>query len=716
MADRRRSASEGKAAPSGSSGAGLRGIPGVGSATARALASAGVDSPEALLWWLPFRYEDRRNPVPLKDVLPGRPVAALVRIQDIRARRSFRRGIQVTEALVTDGTASLHVVWFNRPWLAAGLSREDEVFLYGPVGLHPAGRGLRLQFDNPEVEKAPTGGDTAIHTGRIVPVYPKAGTLGSKALRGLIYRYLQKAPPVEEVLPTQILDDLDLPSRDDALRAVHCPPPEADASEFGRRDTPGHRRLILEELLGFQWTLIAARRAREGTLGVAVPRAPETGRLLRRVLPFRLTAAQRRALREIVDDLASPKPMYRLLHGDVGSGKTVVAFLAMIMAADQGYQAAIMAPTEILASQQYRSLEAMVEGTALKVGFLTAAVKGKVRKSVVEGLASGAIPLAVGTHSLFQEKVEYHRLGLAVIDEQHRFGVAQRARLVAKGENPNVLVMSATPIPRSLALTLYGDLDLSVLDELPPGRQGVRTVVRDGEARTGMEAFLREEMDAGRQVFVVYPLVEASEESDVQAAVQAFERLRLGPFRGYEVGLLHGRMKAAAKEAVMERVRSGQTKMLVATTVVEVGVDLPQASVMVVENAERFGLAQLHQLRGRVGRGGDRGTCVLVHSDGAPPESVERLRVLEKTTDGFAVAEADLSMRGPGEFSGTRQWGGAEFRVANPFRDHQMLKTARRWAERLAEPRFPWLPGERERFIAWADTFGGSSGTYARIG
>jgi ATP-dependent DNA helicase RecG len=465
-----------------------------------------------------------------------------------------------------------------------------------------------------------------------------------------------------------------------------------------------------------QWSLAETRRERSRRRGVAIRPSKRTGDLLREILPFRLTAAQRRVLKEIAGDMASTAPMYRLLHGDVGSGKTIVAFLAMVAAAKEGFQAALMAPTEVLASQQWLKLSDLVEGTGLRAAALTSSVKGKARKQVLEALSRGEVHLVVGTHSLIQEKVEYAKLGLAVIDEQHRFGVEQRASLVAKGASPNVLVMTATPIPRSLAMTLYGDLDLSVLDEMPPGRIPVVTAIRDESARHRVESFVRKEMDAGRQVFVVFPLVEESEVLDVKAAVQAFDRLQAGPFRGYPCGLLHGKMGAKDKEGVMEAVRAGRVKLLVATTVVEVGVDLPEASAMVIEHADRFGLAQLHQLRGRVGRGGQKGYCVLMRSEGAGADALERLRVLESTTDGFEIAEADLRFRGPGDPAGVRQWGGGSFRIANPLRDFGILQKARRWTPRLSEPDFPWTAGEKERFLKWAANWQSRWGSYGRIG
>jgi ATP-dependent DNA helicase RecG len=694
----------------------LLALPGVGAARARDLAAVGITGTKDLLWWLPHRYEDRRHPLPLAALREGVAACVRVKVLAVKDRRAFRSGLHLTEALVGDESGSVTAVWFNQPWIKNLLAPGTNVFLYGRAGLFSVRGGLRLQLENPDVEKVPGPGEEPIHADRIVPVYRKAGAMGSKALRILLYKVLSAPTPWDEPLPAAVVKEEGLPPRQMALREVHFPSEDASLEALARAATPAQRRLVFEELLGLQCALLRSRQARQGVAGVVIRPSEGAGDLLRRILPFHLTKAQRRALKEITDDLAAPAPMYRLLHGDVGSGKTMVAFLAMVLSAHEGFQAAFMAPTEVLARQQYLKLKALAEGSGIEVGYLASSVKAAGRRAVLSGLETGRILLAVGTHSLFQEKVRYARLGLVVIDEQHRFGVEQRARLVAKGENPNVLVMTATPIPRSLAMTLYGDLDLSVLDELPPGRKPVVTALRDESSRHKVEAFLRREMDGGRQVFVVFPLVEESEETDLRAAVQAFERFQAGPFRGYSAALLHGRMAASEKEAVMQMVRSGEVTLLVATTVVEVGVDLPEASVIVVEHAERFGLAQLHQLRGRVGRGGGKGYCILMHGQAAGSEALDRLKVLEETGDGFAIAEADLAQRGPGDAGGVRQWGASAFRVANPLRDSAILQKARRWAELLGSPDFPWREGEREAFEKWLKGALSRWGSYGRIG
>ncbi len=690
-------------------------LPGCGRATAGHLADAGIATADDFLWWLPFRYEDRRNPVPLSTIQPDTTGCFRARVLAIKSRRGFRRGLTVTEALVGDDTGSVHVVWFNQPWLEKSLPAGTLVYLYGKVGLFSTRRGLRLQIDNPDVEKE-SAGEPGVHADRIVPVHHKAGGIGAKGLRTLFFRYFKASPALPEVLPASLLEAEDLPPRDQAFREAHFPAADVRMQDLVALRTPPQRRLIFEELLAFQWLQMEVRRDREALKGAVVTPTGETGDLLRRVLPFSLTAAQRRVFKEIVEDLKDVRPMYRLLQGDVGSGKTIVAFLALVAAAHVGFQGAFMAPTEILARQQYLKLERLLEGTGLGVCFLSASVKGAERKRVLSDLASGKAAIVVGTHSLFQKGVSYRRLGVVVIDEQHRFGVEQRSRLVAKGDSPNVLVMTATPIPRSLAMTLYGDLDISVIDELPPGRQKITTVVRDESARRKMEAFLRKETAEGRQVFFVFPLVEESEASDLKAATEAFERFREGAFRGVPSALLHGRMKAREKEEVMGRVRSGDVKLLVATSVVEVGVDLPEASVMVVEHAERFGLAQLHQLRGRVGRGGQKGFCVLMQSEGVAPESVERLKVMERTQDGFEIAEADLTFRGAGQLGGTRQWGGGDFKIADPLRDREALSRARTWAGALSDPAYEWQDKDKERFLKWVGKHRKYWSAYGRIG
>ncbi len=685
-------------------------LAGVGPARKRALAEVGFSSAEDILWWLPSRYEDRRFPTPIGQLKEGQTALVRARVLGGRTRRIYKRGLSLTEAIVSDGSGNLHVVWFNQPWMERSLTVGTEVCLFGKVVLFSTRAGLRLQMDNPSLEKADAG---AADLDRVVPIYRKVAGIPGKQFRRIVLKLLDEHPPVES-LPLQLRESERLPNIGEAFRMVHFPEepivPGGGAGEVARK------RLAMEELLAVQCVLGEAKRERALASGVMIPATREAGLLLRRILPFSLTGAQRRAFREIASDLASSKPMYRLLQGDVGSGKTIVAFLAMAWAAQSGFQAAFMAPTEILARQQAERLAERVAADGMEVALLTASVTGRARRQILERLASGGLRLVVGTQSLFQEKVLFNNLGLVIIDEQHRFGVEQRARMVAKGRSPNVLVMTATPIPRSLALTLYGDLDLSVLDEKPPGRIKVVTKVRDDSAIRKIEAFCRTEMDGGGQVFFVFPLVEESEDSDTEAAVQAYERLTQGPFRGYPAALLHGRMNGPAKEKAVAAVRQGKAKLLVSTTVVEVGVDLPEASAMVVMHADRFGLAQLHQLRGRIGRSGQQGYCILMASAGASKAAVERLSVLEKSDDGFEIAEADLRSRGAGDIGGLRQWGGGGFRVANPIRDKALLESARRWAEKISRGEISWKAEEKERFGEWVRSWSGRLGSWGPIG
>ncbi|HEX8721200.1 MAG TPA: ATP-dependent DNA helicase RecG [Pyrinomonadaceae bacterium] len=524
----------------------------------------------------------------------------------------------------------------------------------------------------------------AIHVGRRVPVYRKLGEFRTKRLREIVHAVLARLDDAafEETLPAELIERQRLASRADATRRIHFPSDDAPLAEYERARSPAHLRLIFEE---FFWVALAiglrrGERVKEpkGALIEVTPRVRER---IEGVLPFSLTGAQERAVTRILEDMQSDVPMNRLLQGDVGSGKTAVALLAMLAAMENGYQAALMAPTEILSEQHARNIRRMLAPTAYRVELLTGSLKAAEKRRLQKDLAGGEIHAAVGTHALIQEAVAFSKLGLVVIDEQHRFGVLQRAALRERGFNPDVLVMTATPIPRSLAMTVYGDLDVSVIDELPPGRTPVKTVVVGEDKRAGVYRGIEREVRAGRQAYVVYPLVEESEKMDLKDATRMFEHLRDRVFPHFAVGLLHGKMKPAEKDEVMRLFVSGETQVLVATTVVEVGVDVPNASVMVVEHAERFGLSQLHQLRGRVGRGAEQSYCVLMASDRQTSVAQQRLGIMEETSDGFRIAEKDLEIRGPGEVMGTRQSGVPTFRVGNLVRDIQILEEARREAE-----------------------------------
>ena len=666
----------------------LRYLKGIGPQRAAELAERGLKTVEDLLYHLPFRYEDRSRFLPIAALAPGVRGTVRGRVLSAALRRTRARGLTIFEILVEDGSGTLRAVFFNQPYLRNVLATGREVILHGEAQRARSGRrGLFLSA--PQYEVLTRGEDEAIHTGRVVPIYPRLPGLTSRAIRRLVHAVLRDLPPaIPDPLPPGVARARDFPERRQALEAVHFPPPESDPDSAGVLRSPAHRRLIFEEFFFLQLGFALERRRREAEPsepGLSVDEAMR-GRL-RSVLPFHLTAAQRRVLKEIASDLMSARPMNRLLQGDVGCGKTVVALLAALLAVENGHQAAVMAPTEILAEQHHRSFLRLLSGRGLPVALLTAAVKGAARRQVLQGLRSGTIPLVVGTHALLEETVRFRSLRLAIVDEQHRFGVAQRAAIRAKGKRTDVLVMTATPIPRSLALTVYGDLNLSVIDELPPGRRPIRTVLRGESARPGLYRFLGERMAAGRQVYVVYPLIEEGEDRGIKAATAMSRLLARRVFPDRRVGLLHGRLPAEEREAVMSAFAAGRLDLLVATTVVEVGIDVPNATVMVIEQAERFGLSQLHQLRGRVGRGAHASHCILMAADGIAEDSRRRLEIMCRTDDGFEIARLDLALRGPGEFLGKRQSGVPDLRLGDVLRDHELLEDARReafaWAGRL---------------------------------
>lgn len=534
------------------------------------------------------------------------------------------------------------------------------------------------------LEEASDPALAAIHVGRRVPVYRKLGEFRTKRLREIVHAVLSRLgdEAFPETLPADLVGRQHLADRAEAVRRIHFPADDVPLADYERARSPAHLRLIFEEFFWVSLALTLRRAEREKEpKGALIELSEEQRGRLPEVLPFALTGAQERAVGRILEDMQSDAPMNRLLQGDVGSGKTAVALLAMLAAMENGYQAALMAPTEILAEQHARNIKRLLAPTEHRVELLTGSLRAAEKRRLHAALAAGEIHAAVGTHALIQEAVGFHKLGLVVIDEQHRFGVLQRAALRERGFNPDVLVMTATPIPRSLAMTAYGDLDVSVIDELPPGRTPIKTVVVGEDKRAGVYKGIEREIRLGRQAYVVYPLVEESEKVDLKDATRMFEHLRDRVFPNFTVGLLHGKMKPAEKEEVMRRFGAGETQILVATTVVEVGVDVPNASVMIVEHAERFGLSQLHQLRGRVGRGAEQSYCVLLASDKQTSVARERLGIMEETNDGFRIAEKDLEIRGPGEVMGTRQSGVPTFRVANLVRDLHILEEARREAE-----------------------------------
>ncbi len=523
-----------------------------------------------------------------------------------------------------------------------------------------------------------------IHSGRHVPVYRKLGQFQTKRLREIIYAVLDNLDKksVDDKLPSDLIERQKLVSRFQAIKEIHFPPEDARMSEYTMARSRAHKRLIFEEFFWVSFALQLRRGERtKEPKGTIIEISTTTFERIQSLLPFKLTGAQERVIDRIFDDMQSNAPMNRLVQGDVGSGKTIVAFLAMFAAMENGYQAALMAPTEILAEQHARNARKIFAETNYRVDLLTGSLKAAEKRKVQADIANGEIHAIIGTHAIIQDAVEFEKLGLAVVDEQHRFGVMQRAELRARGYNPDILVMTATPIPRSLAMTVYGDLDVSVIDELPPGRTPIKTVVVGEDRRGGVYKGIEREINLGRQVYVVYPLIEESEKMDLKAATKMFEELRDEIFPSFSVGLLHGKMKGTVKEEIMQKFERGETHILVSTTVIEVGVDVPNASLMIIEHAERFGLSQLHQLRGRVGRGAEQSFCVLLTGDKKTAVARERLGIMEETTDGFRIAEKDLEIRGQGEILGTRQSGVQTFKIGNIIRDLEILETARMEAE-----------------------------------
>jgi len=650
-----------------------------------------VSTVEDLLFHFPIRYEDRRRFTPVAELREGVRTAVSGTIAVAGLRRARR--MTLYEVRLEDATGRLKALWFNQPYLADVLTRGRRVILYGTVERDEYG-GARLMMASPQHELVGDDDAPGVHVGRVVPIYEKVGGLSGQVLRRVMAQLAEQLPAdLPDPLPAAVRARLGVIGRLDALRAVHRPAEDADVELLNRARGPAYERLILEELFLFQLGLARRRQGVKERRKTAVFVVNDRVRdAVKRILPFRLTEAQRRVLREIAADLQSPHPMHRLVQGDVGSGKTMIALLSMVIAVESGYQAVFMAPTEILAEQHFLTFRRLLARCPYAVELVTAGAQSKrgARSAVRERLAAGTTQIAVGTHALIQPEVGFARLGLAIVDEQHRFGVLQRDELARKGRGEvDVLVLTATPIPRSLALTAYGDLDLSVVDERPPGRTPIVTRRQPASDRRAAVERVRSEIARGRQAYVVYPLVEESEKlEDVRAATQmAAEWARALPEA--RVGLLHGRLKSAEKEQVMAAFASGAIQVLVATTVIEVGVDVPNATIMVIEHAERFGLSQLHQLRGRVGRGAGASTCVLVSHGRLSEDARARLDIMVETDDGFVIAERDLELRGPGDFFGTRQWGLPGFRAARLIRDRDLLERARTEALRFVEDGAP---------------------------
>ncbi len=657
---------------------------GVGPALAEKLKAKGLETVEDLLFYPPFRYEDRSHFLPFRHFREGQSGALLGTVASTRTR-TWRRGSQLLfEAELQDDQGNrLLARWYNARFLASEIVPGLRLAVFGKAEFDfQAGRAF---LAHPEFEVLPEEGDPelALHMGRIVPIYETIGKISRKQIRRFQSKAVAAADELEDALPAEIRDRFRFPSLAEAIREVHAPPAGAVLELLNTRRSPGFQRLIFDEFFWLEFGLLRKREEARRAPGIAFALTGAIREKVKAMLPFKPTGAQKRALKEIAEDMARPTPMNRLLQGDVGSGKTLVAAEAAVIAIENGYQVALLAPTEILATQHFLSLQKFFRNIGYPVTLMTGSQTAREKTQIKKLIASGLTPMAVGTHAMLEKDVEFAKLGLVIIDEQHRFGVMQRLFLRQKGLRPDVLVMTATPIPRTLALTLYGDLDVSIIDEMPPGRTPIVTRhFAQSKAKTVWDA-VRQELRAGRQAYIVYPLVDDSENSpDLKSAQQMFEHHQAKVFPDFRVGLLHGQLPAADKESVMDRFKKHELDVLVSTTVIEVGVDVPNATVMVIENAEKFGLAQLHQLRGRVGRGAHASHCFLLTAK-LNDVSEQRIRAMVESSDGFRLAEVDLEIRGPGEFFGTRQSGIPQLRFAHVLQDRDLLETARDEASRF---------------------------------
>ena len=711
-------------------------VKGIGPRIAEVLATKGVHTVGDLLHYLPFRYEDRLNPRGISELRAGEMATV---VGEVRNSGLFRtRSMPIFQLTVGQGRARLRCLWFHGTYLQDKFKPGQMIALYGKVEEDQRTRELQIMQPQFEIlgdssEAGENGADKkaaeSLEIGRIVPIYEAIGRLTPRWFRRAIRTALENlAPDLPEPIPAAVRAHLGLISPRAALWNVHWPEPGESFEQLQSSRTPAHIRMIFDELFFVELGLELKRRQQKAQTGIAFRLDERVRAAIKRILPFHPTPAQKRVLKEIAADMEKPYPMRRLLQGDVGSGKTIVSFEAAIIAIENGCQAALMAPTEILAQQHYFSARRILENAGYHIVLLTGSLEADRKREVRRHISQGNAQLVIGTHALLEEKVEFAKLGLVIVDEQHRFGVLQRLKLMRKtgeGEEsdrphtvpatpaePDVLVMTATPIPRTLALTLYGDLDLSVLDELPPGRTPIAThCVADDQSQRVWE-FVRKQAAAGHQAYVVYPVIAENEESELKAAVKMYRELSGKIFSDLKVGLLHGRLDAELKEQVMRMFQRGELQILVATTVIEVGVDVPNATVMVIEHAERFGLAQLHQLRGRIGRGGAKSHCILMTGGKVSEEGQRRLDAMVKTNDGFKIAELDLELRGPGEFFGTRQAGMPSFRVANLIRDAQLLEAAKREAAAvIAGPNAEFSAEEISRALVymrarWQHTYG----------
>ena len=674
-------------------------VKGIGPARAAMLESKGLTTVEDLLGYFPFRYEDRSNMKPIAQLAPGEMATVIAEVKEAKLSGFRRRNLGLFEARFSDASrATLVGKWFHGGYLANVIAEGMRVALFGKVEFDSYAGELTMLHPEFEILSGDDDeGEAALHVGRIVPIYEGISKLTTRSLRTFVRRILDTIAPLDDPLPEFLRRRLKMPALWDAVREAHFPAPETDLRLLNNFRTQAHFRLIFEEFFWLECG-IALKRAKAHSLpGIPFNIDDRVRERVKAMLPFKPTGAQKRVIKEIADDMREPHPMNRLLQGDVGSGKTIVAAEAAVIAIENGYQVAVLAPTEILAIQHAiyfkQILSKLGYVVALLTGSFTSREKVQLKKLVAEGLAH----VVIGTHTLLEKDVEFRNLGLAIVDEQHRFGVLQRLGIVQKGVHPDVLVMTATPIPRTLSMTLYGDLDVSVIDELPPGRKPIVTKHATADRVEQVYSFIKRQIDEGRQAYVVYPVIEESETQAMKAAQKMYEHLSREVFPDLSVGLMHGRLAAGEKEDVMRRFKAGEIRIMVSTTVIEVGVDVPNASVMVVEQAERFGLAQLHLLRGRVGRGAAQSYCILV-TEKVNDAARERIRTLVESTDGFYIAEMDLKLRGPGEFFGTKQSGLPSLRVANILRDGEILEAARR--EAVAFVSNPNDPEELRRAVA----------------
>jgi ATP-dependent DNA helicase RecG len=687
-------------------------VKGIGPKLAELLAAKGIQTLDDLLHYLPFRYEDRLNPRGISELRAGEMATV---IAEVRTSGLFRtRKMPIFQMTAGQGRTRLKCIWFNATYLRDKFKPGQIVALYGKV--EQDYRGGELQLTQPQFEiigEAAEDGSAdsaeqklaaSLEIGRIVPIYESAGQgrLTSRWFRRIIHIALENLPlDLPDPIPTAVRSHLSLIPPREALQKVHWPDAGESIDDLLSSRTPAHLRLIFEELFFVELGLELKRREQKAQTGIAFQLDDRARAAIKKILPFHPTAAQKRVLKEIASDMGKPFPMRRLLQGDVGSGKTIVAFEAAIIAMENGYQVALMAPTEILAQQHYFSARRILESAGYRVVLLTGSMEDDRKRQTRRHIAQGNAQLVIGTHALIEQKVEFDKLGMVIVDEQHRFGVLQRFKLMKKTKDdrvvtgdspvqperssaaspePDVLVMTATPIPRTLALTLYGDLDVSVIDEMPPGRTPIITRCVSDERSPEVWDFVRKQAAAGHQTYVVYPVIEENEETELKAAMKMYKELSQKIFPDLRVGVLHGRMEPDLKEQVMRVFQKGEMDILVATTVIEVGVDVANATMMVIEHAERFGLAQLHQLRGRIGRGAAKSYCVLMTGGKVSEDGERRLDAMVRTSDGFQIAELDLELRGPGEFFGTRQAGMPSFQVANLIRDRQLLEVAKREA------------------------------------